>query len=405
MEKIFIDSLTKINNEDYLIENYDEFINENPNSNFVMIDFEHFKNINDTYGHNIGDIYLKLFANILTYCFRDSIVVRLHGDEFAILTSNSEDTISKLFDICNEKISLATIEEKIPKVFRFNAGSAKASTSLEETKRKADYIMYHAKKNQITYQKYSSDIYNEKVLEDTFLNKVKLSLKEDDFSYTKRELYDINKEKLDIYQLYTKERNGSSIFDEGRYDILKNSSKLQELDLYNIENLLNKKEENNGKMIIIIDYNSLISNRILVEYLILHKNLLNNFILSIDLSGLDSKSYPLIIRTINELKENNISVLLDKFDSNICDAIWENSNIDYIKICNSYWKKAMVNSKIYYSLAFKVQAFRNCGIKIVFDYVEKEEEYEFLRSLASYDTLFSGNYFSLEKQLILKKKI
>lgn len=52
----------------------------------VMIDLDDFKDINDTYGHNFGDMVLKHFSNILTNLVRkEDVVARLAGDEFIIM--------------------------------------------------------------------------------------------------------------------------------------------------------------------------------------------------------------------------------------------------------------------------------------------------------------------------------
>jgi len=55
----------------------------------VMLDLDYFKNVNDTYGHPIGDIALKWFADLLRDNLRDSdILGRYGGEEFILLLPN-----------------------------------------------------------------------------------------------------------------------------------------------------------------------------------------------------------------------------------------------------------------------------------------------------------------------------
>jgi diguanylate cyclase (GGDEF)-like protein len=61
----------------------------------MYLDIDHFKRINDTYGHGTGDELLKAFANLLTGCVRSTdTVARLGGDEFTIILESvdSPDT-------------------------------------------------------------------------------------------------------------------------------------------------------------------------------------------------------------------------------------------------------------------------------------------------------------------------
>ncbi len=51
-----------------------------------MIDVDHFKQINDTYGHPIGDIALKKIASAILSCIRSSdVLIRYGGDEFLVI--------------------------------------------------------------------------------------------------------------------------------------------------------------------------------------------------------------------------------------------------------------------------------------------------------------------------------
>jgi len=53
---------------------------------FLFLDIDHFKRVNDTYGHEAGDVILKTLADILTRQFRDvDIVARFGGEEFVVM--------------------------------------------------------------------------------------------------------------------------------------------------------------------------------------------------------------------------------------------------------------------------------------------------------------------------------
>lgn len=407
MQTRYIDGITKIFNEEYLKINYQAYIDNNPNSNFIMIDIEKFKSLNDTFGHNIGDTYLRVFGKILSSSFKDSIVVRLHGDEFAILTKYSEDEIEKIFKLCNQKISNAFMEGIIPKIFNFNAGACIAEHSIKITKEKSDIMMYFAKKNGMNFQRFDSLIYQEKLNQDSFLKKIDLSLKNDGFSYSVRQLFDKNSVGQNLYQIYTKDITGESLFGGSRYDILRSTSKIKQFDSYNVQYILENIVFKGNQLFITLDYKSLIQNENIIDYLRVFNDVFgfsfNNVILSIDLFEMDSFYYSNVINKINILKNMGFKIRLEKIDSTIGDKIIEESDINYVKFLYSYWKNSMSNSKVRISIGTKLNMYDKLGIVSIFEKIEKEEEFEFLKENTPNNTLFSGNYFSDEKKLILKK--
>ena len=73
---------------------------QNENLAVAMVDIDLFKKINDTYGHDIGDIAIKEVKKILTHHLRKSdLVARFGGEEFCILLHDiSLENIEKLFE-------------------------------------------------------------------------------------------------------------------------------------------------------------------------------------------------------------------------------------------------------------------------------------------------------------------
>lgn len=406
MQSPEIDNLTGIFNSLYLNNHYQDYLSNNPNANLIVIDIQSFKQINDTLGHNIGDDCIKAFSHILNSNFNNSIVVRLHGDEFAILTKYTEDEIEEIFKTCNSIIISAISENKIPCSFNYNAGSVPALDDMTSAMEKADYLMYYAKRHNMNYQRFSKKLIDKKAAQEEYLLKINCLIRNNNFNYSIRQLHNREKIAQNIFQIYTKGINGNSLFSNGRYNILKHTANnLIQFDIHNIQALLEGIDFNDKKVIIPIDYKSLIGTEDLINYLYLIKEFsnypLSNIIISINIKGIDPTQYKLIIKSIIALKNFGISIRLDKFDSYIGDNIWENTDIDYIRFANEYWQSALTNNKIRETLKAKVKVLDTCNIKSVFECIENDNQHNFLTNMTDSDILLSGNYYSQEKELKL----
>jgi diguanylate cyclase (GGDEF)-like protein len=126
-------------------------IRNKTNLAFAMIDIDKFKNINDTYGHDVGDIVICKTINFLNSQLRESdLIARFGGEEFAVLLENIslEDTrtlFSKIQKVFEENI-LTKGEKKIS--FTVSIGvSYGLCENLEDMIKNADLALYHCKKN------------------------------------------------------------------------------------------------------------------------------------------------------------------------------------------------------------------------------------------------------------------
>ena len=80
------DKLTGLYNRHYFEERAKEVLSQNLSPYYIaVIDIDHFKPINDQYGHLQGDIVLEEVAQLLDLTFQNDLVARFGGEEFAIL--------------------------------------------------------------------------------------------------------------------------------------------------------------------------------------------------------------------------------------------------------------------------------------------------------------------------------
>jgi len=79
---------------------------------FIMLDLDHFKNVNDVYGHEVGDRILKQFAKTVTQSMRETnLTARLGGEEFVVLLP---DTGAGACQVVAERIREAVAHMNMP---------------------------------------------------------------------------------------------------------------------------------------------------------------------------------------------------------------------------------------------------------------------------------------------------
>ncbi len=96
------DSLTGLYNHSTTIELLDQVLNQSQRYEFavtvLMIDIDHFKRINDSYGHQVGDAVLEIVSQTLADTLRDSdIVGRYGGEEFLVVMPHAEAQAAREF--------------------------------------------------------------------------------------------------------------------------------------------------------------------------------------------------------------------------------------------------------------------------------------------------------------------
>ncbi len=150
------DPLTGLFNRRKLFEEITSFINRYDRMqeifSIIMIDLDLFKEINDQYGHDVGDYILKSFSDFMTEAIRENdLLVRYGGEEFVILFENvGRETAKEILDRILDELNIKIHEFKGHTIqISFSAGISDVTESKDSYTliKLADQRMYDAKES------------------------------------------------------------------------------------------------------------------------------------------------------------------------------------------------------------------------------------------------------------------
>ena len=149
-EQAMQDSFTKLLNRGALEKHVCEALQERGGDEedaFILLDVDNFKQINDIYGHGVGDMILMRMAGILNEVFGDhSCIGRMGGDEFAVIIENKpQNEINQSIN----RLALAIAEEnKNLQGFQIDVAWGYCFEEIEEEKKEQNLPSIYAMFNQ-----------------------------------------------------------------------------------------------------------------------------------------------------------------------------------------------------------------------------------------------------------------
>lgn len=353
--KNYIDGLTGLYNMAYLYKNYVKYIKNNLNSYTIAIDFAKLKYINDNFGHAVGDVCLQTFSKLVKKTFTNSLVIRRSGDEFVIVTGKTSREIENDFEAINEKITLMHEKGKIPIIFHYNCGIKISENSVDETLYKADITMYTAKKKNECFRYYDDNIYLKAKENDDYISYIDDIIDNKALSYKLDDVYDYDFNKVNMKLVYIKDINGNMLFNDEKYELIKNSSRIKKIDTINIENIVNNISKNtyaNSIYLVSANYKTLTATEYdFVSYLkiVLNQAVTNpqNICIALNVMGLNS-SPDYLIEKICKLKSLGVKIAIDNFNA-YCNqnvfSILKNCDIDYVIFNKEFFLSSMEEKK------------------------------------------------------------
>jgi diguanylate cyclase (GGDEF)-like protein len=117
----------------------------------LMFDLDHFKSINDSYGHTVGDDALRLFASTVSSTMRvNDIIARFGGQEFvAILPGNITDAViaAERVRLAFEAATIEVGERRLATTVSIGVACGAATSDIEQLIANADAALHRAKLN------------------------------------------------------------------------------------------------------------------------------------------------------------------------------------------------------------------------------------------------------------------
>lgn len=170
MDELQYDALTNVYNKKTITEYAKKRIQEKPDERvgIVVLDIDHFKNVNDTYGHLYGDKVLERAGEKLKEVVgEDGVVGRIGGDEFMLVLNdvNDDQMLRSVLRSIRTQIKWEFVEDFVDLTLTCSIGAAtypNNGNDFEELFKKADHCLYIAKqKGRDRYVFFRDDVHRQ----------------------------------------------------------------------------------------------------------------------------------------------------------------------------------------------------------------------------------------------------
>lgn len=362
----------------------------------LFIDVDNFKIINDNYGHNHGDIFLKNLAKILKENTREEdVVARYGGDEFVIILDNTNIENSKIIvERIQEDLEKFKKNEKlfVPKEITLSIGIVEYpqhGQTIDDLLSISDEMMYRGKydgKNQII------TCNNDMLKELIETNKLKKELVFDAVKNSSlipffQKIYNPLDKNDIVYELLMRIEVKNKILEAEEFiDIAESTGLINELDLQLFNKSLEYLKSINyeKKLFINISPKSLMAHNYINNITKIVKN--NNFNpenIVFEITERDTvKNMMYLERLIKELITKGFKFAVDDFGSGFSSFIYiKKFNISYLKIDGTFINNITKNKTDLIFVKSMIFMAKELNIKTIAEFVETKEVYELLLEL------------------------
>ncbi|HDK7157333.1 TPA: EAL domain-containing protein [Clostridium botulinum] len=395
----YYDSLTGLSNRKKIIETINKTINNYKNKKFAVlfIDLDHFKSINDTLGHDVGDYVLeKVSARFKMLIGPNHKIGRLGGDEFIIVQiinsiSDAEKLAGKICTTLNHPIKYK--EDDL-----FIGASIGISVYPEDGKdtstlmKNADAAMYAAKKNGgYKYEVYSRSM-NERALDDLILeNRLRRALEKNELLVYFQPIYHLKTSKIIAVESLVRWKFDNKIISPNQFiPLAKNIGEIANIDNWVLNKACSQchlwERQNNNPLYVSanISFKQMKDKNFVDNVLnILKTTKLPPSCLCLEITEDEAmEDVDLSIRTLEALKKHGIKISLDDFGTGYSSLSYVTKlPIDNIKIDKSIIKNIHKDNKSLQIVKSIILMSKSLDINIIAEGVEAIDQLEILQEL------------------------
>ncbi|EQB40105.1 hypothetical protein M947_03525 [Sulfurimonas hongkongensis] len=391
-KKIFTDPLTQIYNRNYLQE-ISPRLNLN-NYSLAMIDLDHFKVVNDVYGHKAGDEVLSKCSLIIKSSIRDNdIFLRYGGEEFMLLLYNrgSKDNLSEIYERIRKNISSHIFTYEKNKIeMQVSIGVHEypaAEKDLNEAIKVADKMLYIAKRegrNRVIYHKDNSKETQDLSSKDIYF--VKQAIEEDRVLCYYQPIYECKSGEIFKYEALVRiiDTDGKIISPAQFLPELKHTNIHYKLTKRILSLVFDKFKNSSQRVSINMNFTDLINRDIeavLIETFASNPSLASRVTIEV-LESDEIQNTALFKEKVKLLHSYGASVSIDDFGSgysNFKSII--DIEADFLKIDGSLVKNIATNERDFKVVKSIIAFAKESNMKAIAEFVHSSEVYDKLSEL------------------------
>jgi len=371
--------------------------NEDLWSVFIFIDIDNFKEVNDTFGHDVGDILLRRFAKRLKHVAEGKVVGRLGGDEFIVFFQSAvEPEVQKMMEKWMEQLSgNIQIDDQIIRITLTAGVTIKRSsqTDFYDLLKESDIALYYGKKK----GKKVFVIFNEelRVREERRIlltDILKKSLENNDFYLVYQPVVNLRTGKIDCLEALLRMRNDGvgEVSPSEFVPILEETGMIREVGFWVLSEVCRqiKVWEKEGitkiSVSVNIDIQQILDEGFVKKVTgILRENAVEPYKIKFELTESEAMKFPeTVIKVLDELHNFGIEIAIDDFGTGYSSLSYlKMMPVSYIKIDRSFIKNIPISKEDNILVTSIVNLSKSLGYKTVAEGVEKETQMLFLQEI------------------------